>query len=787
MKMKSFYLLFFIALLLISGCKPESPSTIPESKFVFTKDGIVAPANVPVVTPTIPTLGPTLILFTTSPLAGTQATPSILVGNVNAGEIVSVYTDSECTVKIGSAIAPAPTVLITTSSLIVGDYKFYGKTLNAFGISSPCSNKPISYTFTGVNPVLATSMVLQNPAPLAITNPIYHEAAPTISLSGVQSGDRVYLYKDASCTNSVGNSLATASTVLVQTTSLTPGTYTFYTKSINSYGINTACSSINLVYKYNYLLDVTLTYDFVPTTTGKWDYANTSQKPLRNVFVEMRKTSDNSLMNTFTTDSSGNFKEFVGNSNSNSFYFNIFAKSISPSIIVQDNTAGKSTYVVKTESYSLNSDYTLVKNLPSGWSGTNSNGSYTSSRIAAPFAILDSIYTVSTLVTTARPSASIPDLKVNWSKFNIAISGDKALGQVASTHYNLNDNEIYVLGYADNNADEYDRHKIVREWGHFFEAKLSRNDSMGGSRVFGDYKDRSVAFSEGFCTALAAMAFAPDVTYVDSSGARQQTTLAKFNVETVSVNEAIATPGLFNNPGWYSETSIAKILYDISDLTNVSESFDNLNMGVGPIYDVMIGNFKYSAAPTSIFSFIYYLKVANPGNASAIDAIVANESIDSVADEYGTGETHNGLYTYNLPTMNLLTLGGPLVRTTIWANTSSLTVNDANSAWSNRYYRFTATTNITSLNLVSDNSVMIKILKKGTLATVVPSGVPNAPLVPAKWTYTTTANVPITANLPSITTIPGQEYIVQVTIDKNIVSTPLIINNIVFDLGGVGL
>ena len=799
MNMKILRVLFFLLwALALSSCKPDAGTNKPLSSFAFNKNGIVSPATTTSVAPVVP-VGPTLVLFSTltpTPYAGVSANPTVLVSNVNQGDIVNVYSDSNCTILKGSAISPATSVSITLSSLLVGDYLFYAQTTNFQGQLSPCSNVPVAFSFTGVNPVIATGMSVQSPAPLTVLGTtFYSSATPTITLTGVQTGDYVYLYTDSSCTNVVGSKLVstTAQPFTITTSPLTVGNLVLYTNSKNKYGISTPCSTIvHLAYTYNYLIDVTWTYDFVPTSTGKWDYENKSSKPIRNAFVEMRRTQDSSLLYTFTTDANGNFK-YAMNRNDN-IYFILKAKTASPSITIQDNTNLKTMYAVTTNSIAINNNFTNIYNMTSGWSGTNAAGGYVSTRLAAPFAIMDSLYQASQKILSANNAIVFPDLRVNWSINNINLDGDKTQGNILSTHYDSVEKEIYVLGLADVHADEYNRHKLVKTWGNYFIANFSRSDSMGGLSNFGERKDMSLAFNEGWCTALAAMVFdvSPtdkDPVYVDVYGPRQQLTLEKFNIETPI--DIANFPAYITNPGWFSAASIAKIIYDLYDSTNVGEPWDQVNLGIAPIYNVMVGAFKTSSAPTSIFSFIYYLKLNNPGIAAAIDAVVAQEGISSVQDQYGTGETHNAGIHYNLPITNILQVGtvatpGNSITVNLWgySNDSDGVVN---STYNNRYYRFIATSHITQINFIANNSFIIQVFNKGVLATKVPTGVINEVLVPANWSYAQSSTTPLNGVLPNITTVPGQEYFIHVTADVPNLFNPTALNNFPLTLFAIGL
>lgn len=784
MKIVHILLIFLVAV--VSSCKPDGALSGANSKFVFTKDGIAAPTGSNnSAAPAVVAVGPSLMVVSANPLSGVTSAADVLVGNINSGDMVALYTDSRCTVRVGGAISSSTSVLITTSNLIIGDYLFYAKSLDAYGVSSKCSSIPATYSYTGPDPVLATSMTLKTPT----TTP-NHVSAPTITLGGVQPGDIVHLYTNSTCTADIASALATTTTLDIQTNALSPGDYIFYTKSYNAYGISSACSSSvsrSLAYTYNYFLDVTLTYDFVPNTTGKWDYTSTTQKPLRNVYVEMKKASDGSVITSFNTSSLGKFNYYLNRNES--VYFDIYAEIKSPSITVLDNTNAKAQYVSRTPTYNISGDFTLAKNLTSGWSGTNATGSYTSARVAAPFAILDSLYSATLKVSTARPSVVFPALKTNWSVNNVGVAGSKTLGKITNTHYDLADRELYVLGKVDANADEYDRHLIVREWAHSFVANFSRDDSIGGVHALGDTKDQSSAFSEGFATAFSAMVFDPDIVYIDAAGTRQQTTAISFNLET----------GTDINPGWFSEASVAKILYDLYDVNNFGEAFDTVNTGIGPIYDVLTGTaFKTTPAITSIFSFIVALK-ADPALSlytTGIDTILVSDgaigtgTATVVADEYGTGEIHQGSYPSNLPLFKQLTLDGSAVNLTLWGS-HTMNFGDINSALNNRYIRFTATaTTLAQLSVTSPDSFSIQVFNKGALAKQQPEptpiGAPQPALVDAAWTYVQSSATPLSVTLPNITTVIGEEYIIRISIDKSILHTPAV-NNLNISLSGIGL
>src|SRR5262249_10516170 len=132
----------------------------------------------------------------------------------------------------------------------------------------------------------------------------------------------------------------------------------------------------------------------------------------------------------------------------------VLAETENPSLKVQDNTNGGALYSLQSAiiDTSAAGDTTFNFNAPSGWGGT----AYTSTRSAAPFACLDTVYTAAQSFLAVRPRANFPALVVNWSKDNRPESGDQALGQIGTSHYDSGLNALFILGKENVDTDEYD-------------------------------------------------------------------------------------------------------------------------------------------------------------------------------------------------------------------------------------------------------------------------------------------------------------------------------------------
>lgn len=395
-----------------------------------------------------------------------------------------------------------------------------------------------------------------------------------------------------------------------------------------------------------------ITYDFVPTTQDSGlDYENISQKPIRGAVVKTIRTSNGAVLDSTVSDSIGDFTVTAPGNMQVLIRVEARLLEIGPpswDFQVVDNTADKALYVMDTAPFDSGTADIFDKNLnaPSGWGGSG----YTSPRVAAPFAILDTVYEANNLVVSTDPSVAMPQLLINWSINNVPADGDPAQGQIGTSYYSPNEQQLYILGEEGNDTDEYDNHVIAHEWGHYFEKMFSRSDSWGGSHGLLDKLDPRVAFGEGFGNAFSGMAL-DDPIYVDTIGLSQAGNAIVLNLEDNNYEEAVE--------GWFSETSIQAILYDLFD--NTDDGDDTVSLGFTPLYDVLANKQKNAASFTTIFSFISFLKDENPAHVLWINDLVAGENITSTAvDEFDSTqtETNDGGNPNSLPVYTLLTDGG---------------------------------------------------------------------------------------------------------------------------------
>ena len=432
-----------------------------------------------------------------------------------------------------------------------------------------------------------------------------------------------------------------------------------------------------------------VTYDFVPETysvggTAVLDFARATQRPVRRGVVQVIQGT--TILSATATGGDGSFSISYTPAGSGQLLLYALSQSVEPSISVKDNTDNNLLWAVGSMISGRNETVNL--HAAHGWNGTAYDNA---ARAAAPFAILDSMFTASRAFMAARPSVAFPPLGVNWSPHNVPQSGDKTQGLIGTSHFAPAENQIYVLGKEGADTDEFDSHVIVHEWGHFFEANLSRSDSPGGRHGPGDILDPRIAFGEAWGNSVAAMVL-PETMYIDTNWNGASMSGFGFDAETEP------NPSDDPTPSGFSESSVLRVLYDVFDGNN--ESFDNFGVGLGPITDVLTGPQKSTDAMTTLASFVTALK-AQPGvNGSALDTLLAHSQIGPITTVFGDGDPGlRGMYTdAALPYSATMALGGG---------------NPANSWEQNQYYVFTGTGQTVTVSATSPEDVAVTAFRKG--------------------------------------------------------------------------
>lgn len=315
-----------------------------------------------------------------------------------------------------------------------------------------------------------------------------------------------------------------------------------------------------------------------------------------------------------------------------------------------------------------------------GWDGS----AYTGTRAAAPFAILDSIYSGISMIASVDPNAIFPPHDAFWSVNNTRVIGvptNVDIGELSSTHYNGGLDSLFLLGDATVDTEEFDDHVVMHEWGHYFEDNFSRSDSIGGRHVFGSSLDARLAFGEGFATAFAGIVLQDPVM----CNTRAPLLTGGFSIDAENFNSGLQ--------GWFNEGSVATLLYDLWD-SNV-DGTDNSSIGFAPIFNTLTGPQRTTPAFTTIFSFAAELRpMLDPTQRAFVDSQLARENIESTNIDIWATTQDNITAAPNqsrdvLPLYTTLPTDGTVIN--LCANSDYESGRDGNKLAEYRYLRFTTT------------------------------------------------------------------------------------------------
>jgi hypothetical protein len=434
-----------------------------------------------------------------------------------------------------------------------------------------------------------------------------------------------------------------------------------------------------------------VTFDRVPIVPGQGlDYARAFRSPARGVTVEL--TRGGAVVASITTDAEGRYRFDVAANTQVALRVRAEMLRVgTPSwdFRVLDNVNGGALYVLDGATFDTGTADTVRDlNAASGWTGS----AYTAPRAAAPFAILDVVYDGAQLVLTAAPNAAFPALALYWSPANRPVQGS-GLGEIGGSFFRP-DAGIFLVGAVDQDTDEYDRHVIAHEWGHYLEHHFSRSDSIGGRHTLTDHLDMRLAFAEAWANAFSAMV-TKEAVYVDAFGPAQRRTFS-FDLEQ--------SPSRRNpNPGWFNEESVQSLLFDLydtgRDLPPESGVLDDLALGFAPLFAALMGPQRSTGALTTVFPLIHSLKQSGPADVPLIDALTVSQRIAAVVDDYGSSETNFGVPTTQRDPQDVradfasvysaLTVGGAAVNVCSLDDFASATTGAANKLASRRFVRFT--------------------------------------------------------------------------------------------------
>lgn len=362
------------------------------------------------------------------------------------------------------------------------------------------------------------------------------------------------------------------------------------------------------------------TFDYVPNVAGKLRYEATQIRPIEGATLEVIDASTREVLVTTQTAAQGAWSASVPAGRT--LKVRVKAQLLSPgrwSVEVRDNTTADALYAIETPSLTagqLRADLHAA----SGWTG----GGYGEERSAGPFAILATIRASQEKVLSADPAAAFPPLAVYWSPRNVSMpfGGNRAIGEIGSTQFRrfAVPMAIDVLGLADADTDEYDESVVAHEWGHYYQAVFSRNDSLNGPHGDNTPLEMTVAFSEGWGDGWQAIALGRS-DYADSLGKDQQEPGLVYALSEQSPRR-----------GWFSERSVAAVVAGLAQ-----------RVGFAPVHRAM-QSLRDTPAYTSIHSFSQAVRRGNPPAADVLDGLLQSQGIvpSLGSDDFGRGEANDG-------------------------------------------------------------------------------------------------------------------------------------------------
>lgn len=367
------------------------------------------------------------------------------------------------------------------------------------------------------------------------------------------------------------------------------------------------------------------------------DFSDSVSRPVRFARIELLDENDE-VLGGGSTDGDGTYR-FDVSAGVGPVRVRIYSETVaiageSAPISVRDNTRNYTVYAVESEPVERRSLQVDVE-IPTGY---DPQGNQTgTSRPSAPFACLDGVLTgYRYMLAGGADPSGLPLCKVNWSQRNRPESGELSQGQIKTSHFSFALNEVFILGFREADTDEFDWHVMIHEFGHWFQFNRFRLDVVGGAHAHGQRKDPRLAFSEGFGNAFGALALG-DPIYKDTS-------------TPTGFAHSLECNGRFS--GWFSETSVQAILYDLFDPVRAEGGDSNFNDQLQFDRSKFVAALSYqssSSALTTIFSFLegFVRSGLSPDESLGLAELLQRESPSAThgiksLDEFAQGETHDG-------------------------------------------------------------------------------------------------------------------------------------------------
>ncbi|MDD2926462.1 hypothetical protein [Rhodoferax sp.] len=368
---------------------------------------------------------------------------------------------------------------------------------------------------------------------------------------------------------------------------------------------------------------VTAVAPSINTSSGALRYDALKTFPVRGVVVELLdRDANDAVVMTGSTDGNGRY-QFNGADAGKHVVVRVKAQlwqSRAPgvstgaqwNITVRDNTSQgnpKAMYVLdSTPLTTVAGSNTLDVQAALGFDGNGNQAPASGAgRQSAPFSILEVVYSAVTKLQAVDPNVSLPELNIYWSSANVPGGDDKEKGQIGTSHFANSGNwpGLFILGKADVDTDEFDQGVIGHEFGHYLQSALSYSDNPGDTHANGDFKDASLAFGEGYGTAVGGLLTGSPI-YTDSSGPQQQ---------NGSVTDLTKPSPAGARKGFYAEESVGYVLYNMG-----------VRHGFTPFWRA-VSALKAGHHSATIFAFLNQFTRLYP--ALAISDLLATENIRS--------------------------------------------------------------------------------------------------------------------------------------------------------------
>ena len=315
---------------------------------------------------------------------------------------------------------------------------------------------------------------------------------------------------------------------------------------------------------------VTAVAPTVDTTSGAHNYAATRSFTVKGVVVELLdRDANGAVLRDTNTDTAGRYS-FAGLDAGRNVTVRVKAQLSKTratgattgaqwNLAVRDNTSTsspKAMYVLDSAPVTTIAAGTQTADIVAslGFTADGTAGP-DAARQSAPFSILEIAYSAMTKIEATDPNVVFPEVNFYWSPKNVGTNGNKELGQIDTSHYADSGTlaGVFILGKADVDTDEFDQGVIGHEFGHWLQSVLSSSDNPGGSHATTEFKDASLAYGEGYGTAVGGL-LSGSPFYIDTSGVKQ----SGGGVTNLDLPTAAGV-----RKGFYSEESVQHVMYQI--------------------------------------------------------------------------------------------------------------------------------------------------------------------------------------------------------------------------------